>query len=178
LYQPALTLLTGTHTINEVIVLVSKTLGVTSTERKVSLMRFAMIAPYQGVDSLAPVRDDLDFFNVEVVTLGLPSAPDPANEAAARFDAAAERVLDDLVFSGPWDGVLVAANASACGGRFPADAVQRLARRIRHILGRQLPVGVVNDVNVDLSRQLFDGIMALWFLRVVALDAADRTPGR
>ena len=133
-------------------------------------MRFAMIAPYQGVDSLASVRDDLDLFNVEVVTLGLSSALDPANETAARFDAAAERVLDDLVFSGPWDGVLVAANAPG----FPADAVKRFARRIRHILGRQLPVGVVDDGNVDLPRQLFDGIMALWFLRVVALDAAGR----
>ncbi len=141
-------------------------------------MRFAMIAPYQGADSLEPVRDDLALFNVDVVTLGLSSALDRTNETAARFGPAAERALDDLVFHGPWDGVLVAVNALADGPRVPQDVVKRFARRIRHILGPQLPVGVVDDVNVDLPRQLFDGIMALWFLRVVALDAADKTPGR
>ncbi|MPY80290.1 MAG: hypothetical protein GEV04_17885 [Actinophytocola sp.] len=141
-------------------------------------MRFAMIAPYQGADSLAPVRDDLNLFNVEVVTLGLSSAPDRTNETAAQFGSSAERVLDDLVFHGPWDGVLVAVNALSDGPRIPHVAVKRFACRIRRILGKKLPVGVVDDVNADLARQLFDGIMALWFLRVVALDAADRAPGR
>ncbi|MPY98498.1 MAG: hypothetical protein GEU97_10970 [Actinophytocola sp.] len=141
-------------------------------------MRFAMIAPHQGADSLEPVRDDLTLFNVEVVTLGLSSALDRTNETAAQFGSAAERVLDDLVFHGPWDGVLVAVNALTDGPQVPQDVVKRLARRIRHILGPHLPVGVVDDVDVDLARQLFDGIMALWFLRVVALDSADKTPGR
>ncbi|GAA5129825.1 hypothetical protein [Haloechinothrix salitolerans] len=141
-------------------------------------MRFAMIAPYQGADSLEPVRDDLTLFNVEVMTLGLSSTPDRTNETVARFGSSAERVLDDLVFHGPWDGVLVAVNALSDGPWVPQDVVKRLARRIRHILGPHLPVGVVDDVSANLPQQLFDGIMALWFLRVVALDAADRTPGR
>lgn len=141
-------------------------------------MRFAMIAPYQDADSLEPVRDDLTLFNIDVVTLGLSSAPDRIYETAALFGPAAERVLDDLVFHGPWDGVLVAVNAVSDGPQVPQGAVKRLARRVRQILGPQLPVGVIDDVNDDLPQQLFDGIMALWFLRVVALDAADKTPGR
>lgn len=141
-------------------------------------MRFAMVAPHQGADSLEPVRDDLDLFNVEVVTFGLSSAPSRTNETAARFGSAAERVLDDLVFHGPWDGVLVAVNALADSPWIPRDAVKLFARRIRHILGPELPVGVVDDVNVDLPRQLLDGVLALWFLRIVALDAADRAAGR
>ncbi|MFB9726545.1 M81 family metallopeptidase [Haloechinothrix salitolerans] len=80
-------------------------------------------------------------------------------------------MLDELALRGPWDGVLVILDGqSARDGH--DSAARRMGKRVRHILGPDVPVGTVDNVHTDIADQLSEGLVVLSALRRIALGPA------
>lgn len=138
-------------------------------------MRFAILAPCHDARSLTPVRAASDPTDVDVVLL--PSRQhDHDDEAQCQAAAASAETIDDmlgeLAWYGPWDGVLVVLGGTRRRGGRRSDDAKLLARRVRRILGPDVPVGTVDDAHHDIAAQLGDGLNVLRTLRAIAVDPA------
>ncbi|MPY80889.1 MAG: hypothetical protein GEV04_21115 [Actinophytocola sp.] len=132
-------------------------------------MRFAMLAPCHDTGSHTPTHTAFDPDEVEVVVL--PRRHDGRAPCEDGFvpQRVADDMLDELAMRGPWDGVLVVIDRPPGGD---GSAARQVAKRVRRILGPDVPVGTVDDARTDIADQLSEGLTVLWALRSIALDPA------
>ena len=73
------------------------------------------------------------------------------------FEWLAGEMLDDLRRGGPWDGVLLNLHGAAVAAHLD-DADAELARRVRAVVGPDVPVGAVLDLHGNVSPALVDAL--------------------
>lgn len=71
------------------------------------------------------------------------------------FDRIVGEMLDLLAKNGPWDGVLLPQHGAAVSEEYP-DADGEVLRRVRALVGPDLPVGVSVDMHANLSQKLIE----------------------
>jgi microcystin degradation protein MlrC len=75
---------------------------------------------------------------------------------------------------GPWDGVLLAQHGAAVSERF-RDADAEVIRRVREVVGPDVPIGMTNDMHANLSPAMIAGTDVTTVYRTNPhLDARDR----
>ncbi|PXY19442.1 M81 family metallopeptidase [Prauserella muralis] len=73
------------------------------------------------------------------------------------FDALVGEMTGELTRQGPWDGVLLNIHGAAVAERH-RDADGEIARRVRRVVGPDVPVGAVLDLHANVSAQLVDAL--------------------
>lgn len=73
------------------------------------------------------------------------------------FEWLAGEMLGELAAGGPWDGVLLNLHGAAVAEHLP-DADAELARRVRAVVGPDVPVGAVLDLHGNASPALVDAL--------------------
>lgn len=74
---------------------------------------------------------------------------------ADTYERLVEMMLQALSASGPWDAVLLAQHGAAVSADYP-DADGEFIRRVRDLLGPQVPIGVTLDMHANVSQLLID----------------------
>ena len=69
---------------------------------------------------------------------------------ADAFEVMAGRLVADLERHGPWDAVLLALHGAAVSERY-RDADGEILRRVRTVVGPDLPIGLVLDMHANIS---------------------------
>ncbi|WP_246211080.1 M81 family metallopeptidase [Phytoactinopolyspora alkaliphila] len=77
----------------------------------------------------------------------------PSTEEA--YEHLTGRMLDALRHGGPWDGVLLPQHGAAVAAHVP-DADGEFIRRVRSVVGPDVPIGVTLDMHANVSRQMVD----------------------
>lgn len=87
---------------------------------------------------------------VEVVPLIYSWITPTGASTAEAFEHLTGRMLDQLREQGPWDGVLLPQHGAAvCDGRRDADG--EFIRRVRSVVGADVPIGVTLDMHANVS---------------------------
>ncbi|MEE6282905.1 M81 family metallopeptidase [Georgenia sp. MJ170] len=107
-------------------------------------------ATISGFLELADVEPD-----VEVVPLIFSRITPMGSITADAFETLVGRMLDTLRDQGPWDAVLLAQHGAAVSDEFP-DADGEVTRRVRALVGAEVPIGVTLDMHANLSQLLVD----------------------
>lgn len=92
---------------------------------------------------------------VEVVPLVFGRITPMGAITAHAFEVLVSRMLDALSAQGPWDAVLLAQHGAAVSEQFP-DADGEVTRRVRELVGPDVPIGVALDMHANLSQLLVD----------------------
>ena len=109
------------------------------------------------------------------------AATDPAGTISAEvFDTLGGEALNMLRDQGPFDGVLLNQMGAAVSEEYP-DMDGELARRVREIVGSDVPVAMTLDLHANVSQQMADETDALVIYKTNphtdavprALDAAE-----
>ncbi|NEE01892.1 M81 family metallopeptidase [Phytoactinopolyspora halotolerans] len=80
----------------------------------------------------------------------------PAGASTAEaYDHLTARMLDALAAQGPFDGVLLALHGAAVAEN-ARDADGDFVRRVRDLIGGDVPLGVTVDMHANISRQFVD----------------------
>jgi microcystin degradation protein MlrC len=89
------------------------------------------------------------------------AATDPAGTISAEvFDTIGGEALEMLQDQGPFDGVLLNQMGAAVSEEYP-DMDGELARRVREIVGPNVPVAMTLDLHANVSQQMADETDAL-----------------
>jgi microcystin degradation protein MlrC len=121
---------------------------------------------------LERLRQEPDVEIVPIMLVRCRAAPAFSQE---QFDAVASEILDLIASSGPLDG-LIAANHGALevhGAPMSGDSV--LMRRIRRLVGPDLPIAVALDMHGQLSPTLLADVQAFSAFRTAPHRDDDRT---
>lgn len=111
---------------------------------------------------------------VEIVPIidgrGVPSGPMPAADFTAQLDLTAQL----LAAAGPLDGVLLSIHgAMVTESAFDGDT--EIARRVRQVVGPDVPIGAVADMHANFDRPLIDELDLLFpFQTNPHVDARER----
>lgn len=90
------------------------------------------------------------------------------------FDRIVGEMLQLLEQNGPWDGVLMPQHGAAVSEEFP-DADGEIVRRVREIVGPDLPIGVSLDMHANVSQKVVQHSTVTTVYRTNPhLDAKDR----
>ncbi len=111
---------------------------------------------------------------VEIVPIvdarGVPSGPMPASDFAEQLDLTSEL----LAAAGPVDGVLLSIHgAMVTESTFDGDA--EIARRVRSVVGPDVPIGAVADMHANFDQPLIDQLDLMFpFQTNPHVDARER----
>ncbi len=101
--------------------------------------------------------DELDFELVPLIF----AATDPAGTITSEaFESLASEALQMLREQGPFDGVLLNQMGAAVSEQYP-DTDGELARRVREVVGPDVPVAMTLDLHANISRQMAEQTDAL-----------------
>lgn len=101
--------------------------------------------------------DELDFELVPLIF----AATDPAGTITSEaFESLAGEALQMLHDQGPFDGVLLNQMGAAVSEQFP-DMDGELARRVREVIGPEVPVAMTLDLHANISQQMSEQTDAL-----------------
>ena len=90
------------------------------------------------------------------------------------FDRIVGEMIDMLRENGPWDGVLLANHGAAVSEEFP-DVDGEVSRRVRELVGPDLPVGIALDMHGNISKEAVRHTTAMTIYRSNPhLDARER----
>ena len=125
-----------------------------------SLDRWLGAGPVEGdalVDRYASSEASLAGFlelasepGIELVPLIFYNLTPMGAVTADAFETMAGRLVADLQRSGPWDAILLALHGAAVSEDYP-DADGEILRRVRSIVGPDLPIGLVLDMHANIS---------------------------
>lgn len=132
-------------------------------------MRLAVLGAHHDGAAFAAIRTELDIFNIDVISLPSICSASQSKHVGELPEAFVERMLDELTLRGPWDGALLVLSDAIRAARRPGHAGCP-AERVRRILGPKVPVGTVDRVHANASKQLLAGLTMLWRLHTLALD--------
>ena len=107
-------------------------------------------ATITGFFELARVEPD-----VEVVPLVFGRITPMGAITAHAFEVLVSRMLDALRSRGPWDAVLLAQHGAAVSEEFP-DADGEVTRRVRELVGPDVPIGLTLDMHANVSLLLVE----------------------
>jgi len=103
--------------------------------------------------TMAGFLEAADRFGVEVVPLLMARTGPIGTITTDAFDRIVGEMLDLLRERGPWDGVLLAQHGAAVSEEFP-DVDGEVARRVRALVGPDLPVGMAIDMHANVSQDM------------------------
>ncbi len=90
------------------------------------------------------------------------------------FDTLVGEMLALLKEHGPWDGVLLSQHGAAVSEEYP-DCDGEIARRVRELVGPDVPIGVTPDMHANLSQKLVDNCtVTVVYTTNPHLDAKER----
>ncbi len=90
------------------------------------------------------------------------------------FDRIVGEMIDMLRENGPWDGVLLANHGAAVSEEFP-DVDGEVSRRVRELVGPDVPVGIAVDMHANVSQEMVRETTAVTVYRSNPhLDARER----
>ena len=90
------------------------------------------------------------------------------------FDRIVGEMIDLLRNNGPWDGVLLANHGAAVSEEFP-DVDGEVSRRVRELVGPDVPVGIAVDMHANVSQEMARQTTAVTVYRSNPhLDARER----
>ena len=90
------------------------------------------------------------------------------------FDRIVGEMIDLLRNNGPWDGVLLANHGAAVSEEFP-DVDGEVSRRVRELVGPDVPVGIAVDMHANVSQEMVRQTTAVTVYRSNPhLDARER----
>ncbi|HSJ28647.1 MAG TPA: M81 family metallopeptidase [Acidimicrobiia bacterium] len=92
---------------------------------------------------------------VEVVPLVFSKLTPMNTISAEAFEFLVGRMLEMLEEHGPWDAVLLAQHGAAVSEEYP-DADGEVVRRVRALVGPDVPIGMCLDMHANVSRQMVD----------------------
>ncbi len=69
------------------------------------------------------------------------------------FDRIVGEMIDLLRENGPWDGVLLANHGAAVSEEYP-DVDGEVSRRVRELVGPNVPVGIAVDMHANVSQEM------------------------
>lgn len=92
---------------------------------------------------------------VEVVPLFFARLTPMATITAEAFEALVGRMLALLEEHGPWDAVLLAQHGAGVSEEFP-DADGETTRRVRELVGPDVPIGISLDMHANVSHLLVE----------------------
>ena len=69
------------------------------------------------------------------------------------FDRIVGEMIDSLRENGPWDAVLLANHGAAVSEEYP-DVDGEVSRRVRDLVGPDLPVGIAVDMHANVSQEM------------------------
>lgn len=107
-------------------------------------------ATLSGFLELSSVEPD-----VQVVPLVFGRITPMGAITAHAFEVLVSRMLDALEAQGPWDAVLLAQHGAAVSDEFP-DADGEVTRRVRELVGPDVPIGLTLDMHANLSQLLVE----------------------
>lgn len=107
-------------------------------------------ATISGFLELASVEPD-----VEVVPLVFSRITPMGSITAEAFETLVGRMLGALRTQGPWDAVLLAQHGAAVSDDYP-DADGEVTRRVRELVGPDVPIGLTLDMHANISQLLVD----------------------
>ncbi len=93
--------------------------------------------------------------DVEVVPLLFSRITPMGSIPADAYEHIVGLMLDALAAQGPWDGVLLAQHGAAVSEEFP-DADGEAVRRVRELVGPDVPIGTTLDMHANVSQLLVD----------------------
>ena len=90
------------------------------------------------------------------------------------FDRIVGEMIDLLRDNGPWDGVLLANHGAAVSEEYP-DVDGEVSRRVRELVGPDVPVGIAVDMHANVSQEMVRETTAVTVYRSNPhLDARER----
>ena len=90
------------------------------------------------------------------------------------FDRIVGEMIDMLRDNGPWDGVLLANHGAAVSEEYP-DVDGEVSRRVRELVGPDVPVGIAVDMHANVSQEMVRETTAVTVYRSNPhLDARER----
>ncbi|MCC7369395.1 MAG: M81 family metallopeptidase [Chloroflexi bacterium] len=90
------------------------------------------------------------------------------------FDILVDEMLQLLRDNGPWDGVLLAQHGAAVSDEFP-DADGEIVRRVREVVGPDVPIGVNFDMHANVTQKVIDhSTVTVVYATNPHLDAKER----
>ena len=90
------------------------------------------------------------------------------------FDRIVGEMLQLLKDNGPWDGVLLAQHGAAVSEEYP-DADGEVTRRVRSLVGPDMPIGMNLDLHTNLSQKMIENTTVTTLYRTNPhLDARPR----
>jgi microcystin degradation protein MlrC len=113
-------------------------------------------------------------FGVTVEPLLFTYANPSGTITADAFETIVGEIVERIEREGPWDGVLLAQHGAAVSERF-RDADGEVVRRVRAVVGPDVPIGMTNDMHANVSREMIAGTTVTTIYRTNPhLDARDR----
>ena len=97
-----------------------------------------------------------DAFGVTVEPLLFTYANPSGTITTEAFETIVGEIVDLVRRGGPWDGVLLAQHGAAVSESFP-DADGEVVRRVRAVVGPDVPIGMTNDMHANLSPAMIEG---------------------
>ena len=92
---------------------------------------------------------------IEIVPLVFFSLTPMGAITTEAFETLAGRLLADLEQHGPWDAVLLALHGAAVSEEY-RDADGEILRRVRALVGPDIPIGVSLDMHANISQAIVD----------------------
>jgi len=134
-----------------------------------TLTRWLAVPPLEGDDLVAGYGTsqatmagylEVDEPGVEVVPLVFTHLTPMAAITDEAFEVMLGRLLELLAEQGPWDGVLLALHGAAVAeGHRDADG--EIIRRVRALVGDEVPIGVSLDMHANVSAAMVSGATSL-----------------
>lgn len=115
-----------------------------------------------------------DEFGCEVVPLLYTHAGPIGTITKDAFDRIVGEMLQLLRDQGPWDGVFLGQHGAAVSEEFP-DADGEVCRRVRELVGPDVPIGMNLDLHANVSQMMIENTTVTTFYRTNPhLDAKER----
>ncbi len=103
-------------------------------------------------------------FEVEVVPLTFANTGPIGTITKDAFDRIVGELLDRLNDGGPWDGVLLTLHGAAVSEEHP-DADGEITRRVRELVGPDVPVGMTLDLHANVTQKMIQNTTVATFYR-------------